>query len=145
MSFDPRISDSPELRFELLSAYVDHEVTATERLQVEKWLAQDPKYRQQHQHLLQIKRLLIDLPIPASQKHDCLVDAVMAKIEQRSQRRWAWGSAIAAIMIAAIGSVFAIDANTRWQTANQPESPEEQLILAMEKPIIPIPQSLTDR
>jgi len=145
MSFDPQIFDSPEKRFELLSAYVDHEVTNAEKFQVEEWLAKDPNYYKQYQQLLKIKRLLVDLPIPTSQKHGCQVARVMAKIEQRSQRRLAWGGAIAAIIISTIGSVLAINASNKWQVANQTENTEEQLILAMEKPIIPIPQSLTGR
>jgi hypothetical protein len=35
-------------RFELLSAYIDGEVTAAERKQVEEWLATDPTVQQLH-------------------------------------------------------------------------------------------------
>lgn len=31
-------------RFELLSAYIDHEVTADERRQVEAWINEDPAF-----------------------------------------------------------------------------------------------------
>ncbi|AFY72995.1 hypothetical protein Syn7502_00865 [Synechococcus sp. PCC 7502] len=130
-------------RFELLSAYVDNEVTGAEKIQVEQWLRDDPNYRHQYQQLLKVKKLLIDLPIPATVKTEYVVDQVITKIKKRSQRNLSIGTAFVAIMIATFGSVAT---SYRWkvaeETTNSPVNKEEQLILAMEEPIIPLPQSL---
>ncbi|MEL6165322.1 MAG: zf-HC2 domain-containing protein, partial [Cyanobacteria bacterium J06628_3] len=41
-------------RFELLSAYLDGEVTAAERRQVEEWLANDSSVQNLHKRLLSL-------------------------------------------------------------------------------------------
>jgi anti-sigma factor RsiW len=131
---------SAQERFELLSAYVDNEVTSPEKSQVEQWLQDDPSYRHQYQQLLKVKRLLQDLPAPSSIKTECLVDQVFTKIARRSQRKLALGGAIMAIIVATFGSLAS--SNYRWKVADEPINKEEQLILAMEEPIIPMPQSV---
>lgn len=122
-------------RFELLSAYIDQEVSTAEKLQVEKWLKSDSNYHSQYQQLLQVKKLLLDLPAPNS---ECQVNKVITKITVRSQRKIAVGIAAIALVIASFGSVFTIN---RWKVAED-SSREEQLILAMEEPIVPMPESL---
>lgn len=126
---------TPQERFELLSAYIDNEVSDAERSQVEKWLKEDLNYRHQYQQLLKVKRLLLDLPAPASIKTEQLINRVITKINRRSQRKFAIGGAIAALVIGTITM-----ANTpKWQVADDINT-EEQLILAMEEPIVPLPQ-----
>jgi anti-sigma factor RsiW len=129
---------SAQERFELLSAYVDNEVTLTEKSQVEQWLQDDPSYRHQYQQLLKVKRLLQDLPAPSSVKTECLVDRVFTEIARRSQRKLALGTAIIALIVATFGAL--ISTNYRWKVADESVNKEEQLILAMEEPIIPMPQ-----
>jgi len=126
-------------RFELLSAYLDHEVSSAEKIQVEQWLQDDPNYRIQYQQLLKVKRLLLDLPTPESIKTEYLVDQVISKINRRSQRKLALGAALVAMVVATFGSI-ALN-SPRWKVADESLHKEEQLILAMEEPIIPMPQS----
>ncbi len=47
-----------EERFELLSAYIDHEASDLERRTVEAWLAKDAKARKLYQRLLIIRRAI---------------------------------------------------------------------------------------
>ena len=129
---------SAQERFELLSAYVDNEVTSREKSQVEQWLKDDPNYRHQYQQLLKVKRLLQDLPAPCSIKTECLVDRVFTKIARRSQRKLAFGAAMIALVVATFGAL--VSTNYRWKIADESVNKEEQLILAMEEPIIPMPQ-----
>ncbi len=126
-------------RFELLSAYIDNEVSGIEKSQVEKWLKADLSYRTQYQQLLKVKRLLLDLPAPTSIKTEQLVSRVITKINRRSQRKFAIGGAIAALVIGTIGTVA--NTNYRFQVADDLNN-EEQLILAMEEPIVPLPEAL---
>jgi len=138
MSFDGKTT--AQERFELLSAYMDNEVTGTEKSQVEQWLRDDLSYRTQYQQLLKVKRLLLDLPAPSSMPTELLVHKVITKINRRSQRRLALSGAVVALVIATFGSM----ANSyRLRLADESNTNgEEQLILAMEEPIIPIPESL---
>jgi len=136
MSFDGKTT--AQERFELLSAYIDNEVTSTEKSQVEQWLKDDLSYRTQYQQLLKVKRLLLDLPVPSSIPTELVVNKVIAKINKRSQRKLLLGGAIVALIVATFGF---ITNDYRLKLADDVNS-EEQLILAMEEPIIPMPESL---
>ncbi len=125
-------------RFELLSAYTDNELNSLEKAQVELWLRDDCDYRHQYNQLLRVKSMLLDLPTPSSIKTDVLVEKVITKITIRSRRKWALGAMLTALIVGAFG----LGAQQRWQVADESINNEEQLILAMEKPIVPLPQSL---
>jgi anti-sigma factor RsiW len=149
----------PEEQFELLSAYMDNEASPGEKLKVEQWLATDVNFRRLYQQQLRLRQLLIDLPVPgsaragvqANAKTEQVVNRVFAKLDERSkQRKIAWGGIAAlAVLVGAVGSVFTFNSPTtdlNVATNNQiikpQENPEEPLLLAMEKPLIPMPKSL---
>lgn len=150
-----------EEQFELLSAYIDNEVSPDERRQVEYWLDTDANFKRLYQQQLRLQRLLIDLPVPTKSQQlgsslstEQFINQVMAKAESRSQRRWVWGGgiAIAAALVATIGSVLTLNSPVgQFNAANnqinqsKPLASEENLILAMEKPIVPLPKSMTDK
>ena len=54
-----------EARFELLSAYVDDEVTAEERKLVAQWLMDDPVTQQTYQRLLMLRQAIRTTPVPS--------------------------------------------------------------------------------
>ncbi|MEL6937090.1 MAG: zf-HC2 domain-containing protein [Cyanobacteria bacterium J06607_17] len=56
---------SEEERFELLSAYLDDEVTAEERRQVAQWLMDDPHTLQMYRRLLMLRQAIRTAPIQA--------------------------------------------------------------------------------
>ncbi|MEL6130636.1 MAG: hypothetical protein AAFR30_12125, partial [Cyanobacteria bacterium J06628_4] len=56
---------SEEERFELLSAYLDDEVTAEERKQVAQWLMDDPHTLQMYRRLLMLRQAIRTAPIQA--------------------------------------------------------------------------------
>jgi anti-sigma factor RsiW len=97
-------------KFELLSAYLDGEVSTEERQQVERWIQEDIAFRTMHQSLRSTQKSWANLPeAEASVPLDNFADGVFAKIDQRRQRNWLkiGGSAIAAAVLAVGGSLAA--------------------------------------
>lgn len=150
---------NPQEKFELLSAYIDNEVSASEKRQVEQWLATDPDFRRLYQQQLRLREFLVNLPVPEKVNSDLFVNRVMAKIDKRSQnRKIVWGGiAIIAALFGAVGSItfrspsepnFAINSIPpqgeygKQQVAFAPiGSVEEPLIINMEEPIVPLPKT----
>lgn len=54
-------------RFELLSAYIDGEVTAAERGQIEQWLTTDPEVQCLYARVLELRPLWSIMPAPTLQ------------------------------------------------------------------------------
>jgi anti-sigma factor RsiW len=131
-------------RFELLSAYLDGEATASERQQVQAWLASDPAFANQYRQMQRMQQAISAIPVPSSDKSATqLADAVFTKIERRRTRnklRWIGGGAIAATLMAALaslGGLFGTN-NSQWQMANKANTPAP-LMVALNDPILSIP------
>lgn len=149
----------PEERFELLSAYIDGEVTDAEEQLVEQWLSDDINFRCLYQRQLKLRQLLIDLPVPvaahssAKLETDVMINRVMAEIDKRSQRR-KWKLAGIGISVAAVvgifGSLFTFNSSPQFSpVANNIKSPaqvkEEPILIAMEEPLVPLPKSMSSK
>jgi anti-sigma factor RsiW len=140
-------------RFELLSAYLDGEVTAAERKQVETWLAEDACVQRLYARLLKLRQGLHTLPVPTQQPIDKTVEQVMARLHRRSRFGWLLGGAAVAACV--IGSVTGIipsgDSRTlqfaqqrlepKPTTATQPAIPVSPLMVAVNNPVIEIPKA----
>ncbi|NJL82973.1 MAG: hypothetical protein HC890_08465 [Chloroflexaceae bacterium] len=77
-------------RFELLSAYLDGEVTAEERRLVQQWLDSDPLVQRLYSRLLRVHHGIQNLPPYQPQSALAAPDlatAVFAKVDRRSRRR----------------------------------------------------------
>lgn len=146
-----------EERFELISAYIDGEVTETEEQLVEKWLFDDVEIRRIYQQQIKLRQLLIDLPVPVAANSsvkastNVMIDRVMAEIDKRSQRR-KWKLAGVGISVAAIvgifGSMFTFNSSPQFSpVANSFKVPapvsEEPILIAMEEPLVPLPKSMS--
>lgn len=150
-------------RFELLSAYLDGEVTAAERNQVETWLASDPKVRHLHARLLNLRYGLQSLPVPKrSRPPEQTVEQVFAQVDRRPKLALIWGgvgAAVAAGLISALsgflpsgGGPLAPQMATKQtqpdtvqvngQAPIDPASPDT-LMIALDQPIggLAIPQT----
>jgi negative regulator of sigma E activity len=138
-------------RFELLSAYLDGEVTAAERKQVEQWLEQDPFVQRLYARLLKLRQGLRTMPVPQSQQPlEQTVQQVMARLRRR---RLAWmcgGTAVAATVIAAVSSLLPNSEITpklaQKQSIEQTQVKSEPvaaapLMLAINNPIMAIPKA----
>jgi anti-sigma factor RsiW len=132
-------------RFELLSAYLDGEVSASERRQVEHWLATDAKTQHLYTRLLTLRQKLHTLPIAQSEQSvEQLVDRVTARIERRPKRLLWGGMAAAAVLIGALFS--AIPQNNYAPSIADSLSPSEDvpsdgLMIAINHPPIEIPKA----
>lgn len=149
----------PDERFQLLSAYIDGEVSEAEEQLVETWLSDDPNFRLIYQKQLKLRQLLIDLPAPipvnssARIETDRMVNRVMAEIERRSQRR-KWKLAGLGISVAAIvgvfGSMFTFNSSPQFSPVANSVKPaavvkEEPILIAMEEPLVPLPKSMNSK
>lgn len=132
-------------RFELLSAYIDGELSATDRNRVQTWLDEDPQLRQLHCQLLALQGQIQHSTAPSSEKSTAEITAgVFQSLDrQRHQRRLVWGgSAIAASLLAALSF---IPGTSQWRIAQ--ESVEDRatpvmLAVALNKPAIDIPKGI---
>lgn len=131
-------------RFELLSAYLDGEVTAAERRQVEDWLANEPEVQRLYARLLKLRQELRTLPVPpAEQSVEQTIQHVFRRINHRVHLSViCGGTAIAALFIGAVSGIlpdrqFAQIA----QSAKSVIAPGETLMVALNTPVIEIPKA----
>ncbi|MDZ8092392.1 MAG: zf-HC2 domain-containing protein [Nostoc sp. DedQUE04] len=140
-------------RFELLSAYLDGEVTATERRQVEEWLANDASVKCLYARLLKLRQGLRTLPVPAAQQSpEETVQQVLTRLRRRSRLNWiAAGAAVAACAIGAISGLVG-GGSMVPQLAQQPQRepiqtssasivPPSPLMVGLNNPVIEIPKA----
>lgn len=142
-------------RFELLSAYLDGEVTADERRQVETWLDTDANTQRLYERLLMVRHSMSSMPVPPSpQSTEQLTNGVFGKLERRRRHRWAWGgAAIAATVVGTVSALIPINLTSAPQLSKISEStddvasvevPDDALIIALDQPIIEIPSVDSD-
>ncbi|WP_051037881.1 anti-sigma factor family protein [Thalassoporum mexicanum] len=151
---------SPEKRFELLSAYIDNEVSPDEQRLVERWLAEDDAFRKLYQQQLRLGQLFVNMPSPTQSiaQTERTIDRFMDKLERKSRRRGiVWGSiATAAVLMGAVGSLITLNSpssqlNFAGNQLNEnlegvikdKQVVDESLIIAMEEPIVPLPKSIS--
>jgi anti-sigma factor RsiW len=139
-------------RFELLSAYLDGEVTAAERKQVEEWLVSDQSAKKLYHRLLKLRQSLRTLPIPESQQPiEETVEQVLGKLKRRRLKiAGLFGGAVAAACaFGALSGIFGGDSKViqfASQPASQPvatvpQAPTKTLMVALNQPVFPIPKT----
>lgn len=138
--------DNPlEDRFELLSAYLDGEVTAAERRQVQQWLDNDPQMQRLYTRLLRLHHNIENIPIPKTEEStEQLSQGVFRRLDQRRRMRqillWG-GSAIAAVVVGGVSGLFPGTYSPTPQMAEVPliENNPEPLMIALNRPAVNIP------
>ena len=133
-------------RFELLSAYLDGEVTADEKRQVEVLLATDPAMQRLHMRLMKLRYSFRSLPVPPSEQPvEQTVAQVFARIEHKPRRAVVWGSglAIAALFVGAlVGLVPRSEfAPSMARIQSEQAVPSDGLMIALDRPVIEIPKA----
>jgi negative regulator of sigma E activity len=139
-------------RFELLSAYLDGEVTAAERRQVEEWLSNDPTVQHLYARLLKLRQGLRTLPVPQQTPVEETVQNVFTRLRRRSRYLMlTGGTAVAAVFIGAVSGLFTGGESTipqlanhsiePTQTASAPVSAAQNLMVAINNPVFPIPKT----
>jgi anti-sigma factor RsiW len=114
----------PSEKFELLSAYLDGEVSLDERKQVEAWLASDAQFQHTYQQMLSLQGSLRSMPaVTPSMPTEELIGEVMQRLD-RKPKLWAWGglgAAIATIFIGAMSGLLTGNQSGTLQMAQQPK------------------------
>ena len=132
-------------RLELLSAYIDEELSAREKDRVQVWLDEDPQFKQLYHQLLALQGQIQHSLAPPSEKSIAEITAgVFQSVDrQRRQRRLVWtGSAIAATVMAALAGLFPGVAPLKManQDPSEMKSGTVMLAVAVNKPAIDIPK-----
>ena len=130
-------------RFELLSAYLDGEVTPTERKQVEALLANDPAFQNKYRQLQKMQHAFPRMAVPSIQSAEALSAGVFGKLDRQRNRKLSWigGGAIAATLVAAVtglGSLFG-DPNPQLQFAANKANIPAPMMVALNDPILAMP------
>ncbi len=130
-------------RFELLSAYLDDEVTASERQQIEAWLANDAGFQYQYRQMKKIHQAFPQMSVPSSQSAQALSTGVFGKIDRQRHRKLAWigGGTIAATLVAALTGLTGLfnGNNPQLQFAANKANTPAPLMLALNDPILAMP------
>ncbi|GFE70580.1 anti-sigma factor [Chroococcus sp. FPU101] len=128
-------------RFELLSAYLDGEVTAVERRQVQQWLDTDPSFQKLYRKLTKLQQSAQYAPTPIdAHKNEQLSAQVFQKLDRRrNQRLLALSSALgAAIAMACVFYLFPGRSSFNHQIAHNQlsvsEVDDEELMIALNHP-----------
>ncbi len=133
-------------RFELLSAFIDGEVTAAERRQVQELLATDADMQRLHSRLMKLRQGMQKLPVPAAETTaQDTAQEVFSRLDRRRNRRTViWGgAAIAAMVVGALSGILPGSdslAPRLAQSLNQQVAPEP-LEIAINRPVIEIPKA----
>lgn len=136
--------------FELLSAYIDGELSSTEKQQVQAKLDSDPDFKQLYLQLLNLQGQIQNFVTPPSEKSPAeITEGVFRSIERerRRHRQWIWGgSAIAASLAAAISGTipgFSIFSPQMAQVDSPGNlSDSVMLAVAIDRPAINIPKAV---
>ncbi|MBW4483090.1 MAG: zf-HC2 domain-containing protein [Tildeniella torsiva UHER 1998/13D] len=126
-------------RFELLSAYLDGEVTPEERQKVLCWLQQDDGARVLYNRLLALRQGLRTQSVSS----DCDAEATLVGVFHCLNRRLRL-VAMAGLGVAAIGVVNLLSGgagtgHSSWRMATS--TPPEALQIALDRPAFPIPEA----
>jgi anti-sigma factor RsiW len=138
--------------FELISAYLDGELSPTERYQVQKWIDEDPQVKQLYHQLLALQGQIQSLEVPPNQRTEReITEQVFQSLDRQRHRRWILlaGSAIAASCLATITGLIPGLMPASLRVAQSPDSREQvpdvaseqvMLAVALNKPAINIPK-----
>lgn len=128
-------------RFELLSAYLDGEVSPEERRLVTHWLADDPETQCLYQRLLRLRQGFQGLchePWP-SESSQRTARAVIGKLNQRLKLTCMAGMTAAAFAVIGVFSGAINHPMSRIGVVQSP-MPGENLEIALDQPPIAIPK-----
>ena len=135
-------------RFELLSAYIDGELSALDKNRVQAWLDKDPQFRQLHRRLLALQGQIQHSPAPSEDKSTAEITAgVFESIGRQSSRRKSlWiGSAIAASLLTVVSLIAGNSSQLKMAGGDRPSeenSTSVMLAVALNKPAIDIPKGI---
>ncbi len=144
-------ADNTELDcFELLSAYLDGEVSVEERQQVQDWLDNDPEIKKIYIQLSRLHHGIHNIPVPTTETSSThLSNQVFQSIDrtQRKRKTFLWGGgAIAAVVLATFSNLFTGGSNIPTfrlaESSNQENASQPIMVaVAVNKPAVKIPKA----
>ena len=135
-------------RFELLSAYIDGELSAADKNRVQAWLDEDLQFRQLYRQLLALQGQIQQSQAPSESKSTAEITAgVFESIDrQRRRRRSLWiGSAIATSLLTLASFIPGNSPQLRMADRDrftEDNSTSVMLAVALNKPAIDIPKGI---
>ncbi len=149
-NYQPDTNNEQNDPFELLSAYIDDEVTPTERQQVQQWLDNDPEIKKLYLQLLSLQGGIqrLSVPSPPEISPEILTENVFASIDRTRNRKkllfWS-SSAIAATIIAALSGLIpgSYSPGLKFAKSVESETTQDRVLVAvtLNQPAIHIPKS----
>jgi anti-sigma factor RsiW len=138
--------DEEAQRFDLISAYIDNEVTVEERKQIQHWLDTDAEIKTLYQKLLGLQTNLKQIPVPVTVAADQLAAQVFQEVDRhRRHKFYVYGGAFLTAMAVVIGSYVISGRNDPMsQMANSTinvTQESEHLMIALNHPIVEIPET----
>jgi anti-sigma factor RsiW len=134
--------------FELLSAYLDGELTPAEKKHVQHLLDSDPNTKKVYLELLTMQRQMQNLVIPPSTiSSKELSENVFEQIDksQRQRKTLVWGSAVVAACLATLSGIVPGINTSAWKMAHSPSKSnfiEPMMVaVAVDKPAVKIPKA----
>ena len=136
--------------FELLSAYIDGELSLSEKKQVQTCLDRDPQFKKLYTQLLTLQGQIHHSVAPPSDKS---IDEITAEVFQVIDRHRNWrrtlvwgGSAIAASIIAGVSGIVPgfspLSPNIAKVAPSNTVSTPVMLAVSLDRPAINIPKSV---
>jgi anti-sigma factor RsiW len=145
-------------RFELLSAYLDGEVTAAERKEVESLLESDPSMQHLYARLLKLRQTMqsgsvffVEPVEPTGKSTESSVEQTIQEVFSRLERKpksivWI-GTAVAALFVGLLTEMVPVERPVMQQAIPAPASSsvtsplrDEGLMIAINHPVIRIPK-----
>lgn len=129
--------DDYDERLDLVSAYIDGEVSAEERRQVEMWLDTDAELRQEYQNMRLMQTKFQSSPVPQPIAAADISERVFAKIDRRRRRRWLSGGAVAAGIAASCALMTGVFRGERDFVPSFANTQPTPISVALNEPLIP--------
>ncbi|WP_017327201.1 anti-sigma factor [Synechococcus sp. PCC 7336] len=134
---------SADEQWELLSAYLDGELEAAERQQVEVWLADNSDLRQAYRQLQQLQQQIEHLPVPASSPQ--MAERVLAQLDRSPSIAFVPTRLLRQGVRVAAGAIVLLAGAAVWQATRPPVlmvSLEEAPVVIPEPPLPFVPESV---
>lgn len=137
-------SDEEQACFDLLSAYIDGEVDASERKQVQEWLDNDPKIHQLYVQMLKLHQGIDQIPFPRVSSSQ-LSEQVFQRLDHERKRKFfSIGAAVISSIVIGILTSIVVKGNSALPKLAQEKlmfinKKEAGLMIALNYPIIDLP------
>jgi anti-sigma factor RsiW len=126
-------------RFELLSAYLDGEVTPEERRLVQAWLSNDPTAKCLYNRLMALRYGLREEACPPACDADATLEGVFQCLNRRFRMVSMAGAGVVVLGVLNLLSNTVGSNPTQWSVTQAPTADQATLQIALDQPAFPIP------